>query len=118
MPDSKSAVFIDGQSLHHAAKALDFDVDFNRLLKEFQRRGPLLRAYFYTTMAENEEYSSIRPLLDWLAYNGFTVRTKLRRDYDDGEGRRRAKRSMGIEVTVDAMEIAKRVNNIFLFSGD
>jgi uncharacterized LabA/DUF88 family protein len=118
MPDSKSAVFIDGQSLHHAAKALDFDVDFNRLLKEFQRRGPLLRAYFYTTMAENEEYSSIRPLLDWLAYNGFTVRTKLRRDYDDGEGRRRAKRSMGIEVTVDAMEIAKRVDSIFLFSGD
>lgn len=93
-------------------------MDFNRLLKEFQRRGPLLRAYFYTTVAENEEYSSIRPLLDWLAYNGLTVRTKLRREYDDGEGRRRTKRSMGIELTVDAMEIAKRVDNIFLFSGD
>jgi uncharacterized LabA/DUF88 family protein len=118
MPDGKSAVFIDGQSLHHAAKSLNFEVDFKRLLGEFQRRGLIARAYFYTTVLENAEYSSIRPLLDWLEYNGFVVRTKPSKDYDDGEGRRRTKRSMGIELAVDAMEIAKYVDNIFLFSGD
>src|SRR5947209_6552159 len=118
MPDGKSAVFIDGQSLHHAANALNFDVDFNRLLKEFQRRCPMVRAYFYTTVPDNDEYSAIRPLLDWLSYNGFTVRTKPSREYDDGEGRRRTRRSMGIDLTVDAMEIAKHVDNIFLFTGD
>lgn len=119
MPDGKSAVFIDGQSLHHTAKALNFDVDFKRLLNEFQRRGPVMRAYFYTTVSENiDEYSSIRPLLDWLAYNGFGIRTKHSRDHGDGEGRRRTKRSMGIELAVDAMEMAKLVDKIFLFSGD
>src|SRR4051812_38337896 len=119
MSHGKSALFIDGSSLRHAAKALNFDVDFQRLLKEFHRRGPVVRAYFYTTVSENiDEYSSIRPLLDWLAYNGFTVRTKSSRDHDDGEGRRRTKRSMGIDLAVDAMEIAKLVDHILLFTGD
>jgi uncharacterized LabA/DUF88 family protein len=118
MPAGKSAVFIDGQSLRHAAKALNFDVDFKRLLNEFQRRGQIVRAYFYTAVPENDEYNAIQSLLDWLDYNGFTVRTKPLRDSDDGEGRRRTKRSMGIELAVDAMEIAEYVGNVVLFSGD
>jgi len=117
MPGGKSALLIDGQSLYHAAKALCFDVDFCLLMEEFEKRTPILRAYYYTTVSERDS-AAVRPLLDWLDYNGFTVRTKPVREYDDGEGRRRTKRGMGIELTVDAMDIAKHVENIYLFSGD
>jgi uncharacterized LabA/DUF88 family protein len=115
MPGGKSALVIDGQSLHYAAKALNFEVDFRLLMEEFERRTSILRAYYYATVSERDS-AAVRPLLDWLQYNGFTVRIKPFKDHDDGEGR--PKRSMGIELTVDAMEIAKHVENIFLFSGD
>jgi uncharacterized LabA/DUF88 family protein len=117
MSSGKSALFIDGQSLHHAARALNFDVDFHLLLEEFDRRGSIVRAYYYTTVSEHES-EAIRPLIDWLAYNRFTVRTKPVREYDDRDGRRRMKRDIGIELAVDAMEMAKHIENIFLFSGD
>jgi uncharacterized LabA/DUF88 family protein len=117
MPGGKSALVIDGQSLHYAAKALNFEVDFRLLMEEFEKRTSILRAYYYATVSERDS-AAVRPLLDWLQYNGFTVRIKPFKGHDDGEGRRRTKRSMGIELTVDAMEIAKHVENIFLFSGD
>jgi uncharacterized LabA/DUF88 family protein len=114
----KIALFIDGQNLHHTAKALGFEIDFRRLLQEFGRRGSLLRAYFYTTLHEDAEFSVVRPLTDWLAYNGFTVRTKPSKEFDDGEGRRKVKRNIGVELAVDALEIAPHVGHIYLFSGD
>jgi uncharacterized LabA/DUF88 family protein len=118
MPDGRSAVFIDGANLHSTSKALGFEVDFKRLLAEFERRGPLLRAYYYTTVSATDEFISIQPLLDWLAYNGFTVRTKPGREHDDDEGRRRPKRSIVIDLAIDAMNTARYVDNIYLFSGD
>jgi len=118
MSAGKSALFIDGQSLHHAVKALNFEVDYKRLLAEFERRGPLLRAYYYTTVFETEDVTAVRPLLDWLKYNGFTVRTMLLREHDDGEGRRRWRRNIGVDLAIDAMETAGYVDNMYLFSGD
>jgi uncharacterized LabA/DUF88 family protein len=118
MSAGKSALFIDGQGLHHAAKALNFEVDYKRLMTEFERRGPLLRAYYYTTVFETEDFTAVRPLLDWLTYNGFTVRTKPLREHDEGESRRRWKRNIGIDLAIDAMETAGYVDNIYLFSGD
>jgi uncharacterized LabA/DUF88 family protein len=114
----KTAVFIDGQNLHSAAKALGFDIDFQRLLAEFTGQGSLLRAYYYTVTVEDAGYRSIRPLTDWLSYNGFTVVTKPARHYDDGEGRRTFKRNIGVELSVDALEIAKHLDQVVLFSGD
>ena len=115
---NKTALFIDGNNLYYSAKALGFDIDYKRLLKEFQSRGTLERAYFYTTMVESSEFASLRPLIDWLDYNGFTVVTKPAKEFDDGEGRRKFKRSMSVELVVDALEVAKHVDNIVLFSGD
>jgi uncharacterized LabA/DUF88 family protein len=112
------ALFIDGANAHATAKALGFDIDYKRLLTEFQSRGTLVRAFYYTAIFEDHEYFSIRPLIDWLAYNGFTVVTKPATEVDDGEGRRKFKRSMRVELAVDALEIANRVDNIMLFSGD
>jgi uncharacterized LabA/DUF88 family protein len=120
MPSSsnKIALFIDGANLHATAKTLGFDIDYKRLLKEFQSRGTLLRAFYYTVIIEDQEFSSIRPLIDWLDYNGYTVITKPAKEFDDGEGHRKIKRNMHIELAVDAMELAEHVDQIVLFSGD
>ena len=67
---NKIALFIDGANLYATAKTLGFDIDYKRLLKEFQSRGTLVRAFYYTAIIEDQEYSSIRPLIDWLDYNG------------------------------------------------
>lgn len=116
--NEKIALLIDGANLYSATKALGFDIDYKRLLKEFQSRGYLLRAFYYTTLIEDQEYSSIRPLLDWLDYNGYSVVTKLAKEFTDAQGRRRVRGNMDIEIAVDAMELAGHVDHIILFSGD
>jgi uncharacterized LabA/DUF88 family protein len=115
---NKIAVFIDGANLYATAKTLGFDIDYKRLLKEFQTRGKLVRAFYYTAVIEDQEYSSIRPLIDWLDYNGFTVVTKAAKEFVDASGRRKIKGNMDIELAVDVMELAPFVDEIVLFSGD
>jgi len=114
----KIAVFIDGPNLYGAARTLGFEIDYTLLLKEFQSRGTLVRAYYYTTIIEDQEYSAIRPLVDWLDYNGYTVVTKATKEFIDASGRRKVKGNMDIELAVDAMELAEHVDQIVLFSGD
>ncbi len=114
----KIALFIDGANLYATAKALGFDIDYRRMLKEFQGRGYLIRAFYYTTLVENDEYSSIRPLVDWLDYNGYTVVTKAAREFTDAMGRRRIKGNMDIELTIDALNLAGKVDQIYIMSGD
>ena len=116
--DERLALFIDGSNLYAAAKALGFDIDYKLLRMEFMRRGKLLRAFYYTALLENDEYSPIRPLVDWLHYNGFTMRTKPAKEYTDSQGRRKVKGNMDIELCVDAMELAPRVDHVVIFSGD
>jgi uncharacterized LabA/DUF88 family protein len=116
--NNKLALFIDGINLYATAKALGFDIDFRRLLKEFQSRADLLRAFYYTAIIEDQEYSSVRPLIDWLGYNGYTVVTKAIKEFVDASGRRKLKGSMDIELAVDAMELADRIDQMVLFSGD
>ena len=120
MPSSvdKLALFIDGANLYAASKALGFEVDFKRLLKEYESRAKLVRAYYYTVVVEDPEYSSIRPLVDWLNYNGYAVVSKPAKEHDDGEGRRRTKRSMSVEIAVDVLELSNYIDRIVLFSGD
>ncbi|MCA1395669.1 NYN domain-containing protein [Bradyrhizobium sp. BRP56] len=114
----KFAIFIDGPNLHATSKALGFEIDYKRLLEEYRREGRLLRAFYYTATAEDQEYSSIRPLIDWLDYNGYTVVTKATKEFLDASGRRKVKRNMNIELAVDAMELARHIDQMILFSGD
>ncbi len=116
--DERLALLIDGTNLYAATKALGFDIDYKLLRQEFMRRGKLLRAFYYTALLENEEYSPIRPLVDWLHYNGFAMVTKPAKEFTDSQGRRRVKGNMDIELTVNAMELAPHVDHIVLFSGD
>ena len=116
--DERLALFIDGSNLYSAAKALGFDIDYRLLRSEFMQRGKLLRAFYYTALLENDEYSPLRPLVDWLNYNGFTMVTKTAKEFTDSQGRRKIKGNMDIELAVNAMEIAEHVDHIVLFSGD
>ena len=113
----KIALFIDGFNTHRAVKTLGFDIDYKLLLKTFQSRGNLVRASYYTAI-EDQEFSSLRPLIDWLDYNGFNVVTKPAKEFVDENGHRRIKRHMDVEIAVDAMDLAPSVDEIFLFSGD
>lgn len=116
--DERLALFIDGSNLYSAAKSLGFDIDYKLLRAEFMRRGKLLRAFYYTALLENDEYSPIRPLVDWLNYNGFTMVTKPAKEYTDSMGRKKVKGNMDIELAVNAMELAPHVDHMVIFSGD
>jgi uncharacterized LabA/DUF88 family protein len=120
MPSSSNniALFIDGANLHATAKILGFDIDYRRLLNEFQSRGTLVRAFYYTAVIEDTDFSSIRPLIDWLDYNGFTVVTKPTKEFIDATARRKVKGNMDIELAVDALELAPHLDEMVLFSGD
>ncbi len=115
---NRIAVFIDGANLYATGKALGFDIDYKRLLRVFQNQGTLVRAFYYTAVIEDQEFSSIRPLIDWLDYNGYTVVTKATKEFIDAGGRRKVKGNMDIELAVDAMELAEHIDQMMLFSGD
>lgn len=116
--DDRLALFIDGANLYAATKALGFDIDYKLLRQEFEKRGKLVRAYYYTALIEGEEYSPLRPLVDWLQYNGYCLVTKPAKEYTDALGRRKIKGNMDIELAVDAMQLAPRLDHAVLFSGD
>jgi uncharacterized LabA/DUF88 family protein len=115
---NRIAFFIDGANLYATAKALNFNIDYRRLLSDFQKWATLVRAFYYTTVIEDQEYSSIRPLIDWLSYNGYTVVTKATKEFIDASGHRKVKGSMQIELAVDAMELSEHIDQMVLFSGD
>lgn len=117
-PSERIALFIDGANLYATAKALGFDIDYKRLLSLFRGEGRLVRALYYTALAEDQEYSSIRPLIDWLDYNGYTMVTKPTKEYTDASGRRKIKGNMDIELAVDAMQLSEHLDHVVLFSGD
>ncbi len=117
-PTEKLAIFIDGANLYAAAKTLEFDIDYKRLLKWISGQSRLVRAFYYTALMEDQEYSPIRPLIDWLDYNGYTMVTKPAKEFTDHNGRRKIKGNMDIELAIDMMDLADHVDHIVLFSGD
>jgi uncharacterized LabA/DUF88 family protein len=117
-PTEKLALFIDGANFYSQAKALGFDIDYRKLLDEFRRRGVLIRAYYYTAIVEGDDYSPIKPLVDWLDYNGFSLVTKTARKFTDAQGRDRWRGDMDVEIAVGMMEMAEKADHLVLFSGD
>ena len=116
--EERCALFIDGANLYAAARGLGFDIDYRRLLEVFAQRGRLIRAFYYTALVEDQEYSPIRPLVDWLDYNGYSMVTKPTKEYTDAFGRRKIKGNMDIELAIDVLEMAEKVDHIIIFSGD
>ena len=117
-PQERIALFIDGANLYAATRALGFDIDYKRLLELFSDQGNLVRAFYYTALIEDQDYSPIRPLVDWLDYNGYTMVTKPTKEFTDAAGRRKIKGNMDIELAIDVMEMAPHLDHIVVFSGD
>jgi uncharacterized LabA/DUF88 family protein len=118
-PTDRLALFIDGANLYSVAKALGFDIDYRKLLEEFRKRGVLVRAFYYTTLVDDQEYTPLRPLVDWLDYNGYRLVTKPAREFTDSQGRKRWRGDMDVEIAVDMMEMAGAgCDHLVLFSGD
>lgn len=117
-PNDRTALFIDGANLYSAARALNVDLDFRKLVESFRDQAVLVRAYYYTAVIEGEEFSPIRPLVDWLGYNGFSVVTKPVKRFTDSSGHTRTKGNVDIEIAVDMLEMAPHLDRMVLFSGD
>ena len=117
-PEERLAIFVDGANFYSTGKTLDFDIDYKKMLEFFKKKGRLVNARYYTAIIEDEEYSPIRPLLDWLNYNGYQVITKLAKSYTDRDGRSRTKGNMDIELALDMVEMSEYVDHIILCSGD
>ena len=88
------------------------------MIEVFRERAVLVRAYYYTAIVEGEEFSPIKPLVDWLDYNGFTLVTKPVKRFTDPQGHSRYKGNMDVEIAVDMLELAPHVDQVVLFSGD
>lgn len=116
--DEKLALFMDGTNLYSAARGLNLEIDFRKLIQEFRKRGRLLRANYYTTLVETDEHNPVRPLVDWLAYNGFNTVVKTVREHVDRDGRRRIRGNMDVEITTDMLELAPTLDHIVLFAGN
>ena len=117
-PDERIAIFIDGANFYSTTKSLDFDIDYKNLLKFFSAKGRMIKAYYFTALRENDDFSPLRPLLDWLDYNGFHIITKKAKTFTDRDGRTRIKGDMDIEITVKMLDLAPHVDHMLLFSGD
>jgi uncharacterized LabA/DUF88 family protein len=117
-PEERVALFIDGSNLYATSRSLGFDIDYKKLLGFFRDRSRLLRAIYYTALVDDAEYSPIRPLIDWLDYNGYTVVTKPAKEFTDSLGRRKVKGNMDIELAVDVMRLCDSLDHVVLFSGD
>jgi uncharacterized LabA/DUF88 family protein len=120
MSSERIALFIDGANLYSASRNLGFDVDYRNLLEFFRAQGELVRAYYYSAVLETDDYTPLKPLTDWLAYNGYTLVTKPAKEFTDATGRRRVKGNMDIEIAVDMLELTAsgRIDHVILFSGD
>jgi uncharacterized LabA/DUF88 family protein len=118
LPNERTALFIDGANLYSASRNLGFDVDYRNLLEFFRKKTHVIRAYYYAAVLETEEYSPLKPLTDWLAYNGYSLVTKPAREFTDSSGRRRVKGNMDVELAIDMLELAPKLDHVILFSGD
>lgn len=117
-PEERLALFIDGANLYATARSLDMEIDYKKLRSYFAEQGRLIRAFYYTAILEDQEYSPLRPLVDWLDYNSFTLVTKPVKEFIDDQGRRKIKGNMDIEIAVDMLNISEQLDHVVLFSGD
>lgn len=119
MKYEKTALFIDGSNFYAASRLLNMDIDYAKLHKFFSNDTNLIRAYYYTALPEDHEFSPLRPLIDWLDYNGFAVISKLTREFTDPEtGKKRTKGNMDMELALDMLKVAPHIDHAILFSGD
>ena len=106
------AVFVDVANIFYAAKAAGIDIDYVTLLKSATANRDFVRAYAYTGLdPENENQ---RQFHAFLARSGYKVVSKDIRKYGDG----RVKANLDIELVVDMMRLAEKLDIAIVVSGD
>lgn len=111
------AMIIDGESLQCVLRTIGADIDFRKLLGMFFGRSFLVCAMYYAITSDGEP-TGRRALLDWLEYNGYRVHEKRGRSSTESVGSRACKSGVSLELAVDVLDMAPRIDNLVLFSGD
>lgn len=127
-PGERFAVFIDGANFNFSKRNISMFVDDLRLLSYFRKNSGnsiFLRIYHYETVPRDDGsedraglITAIRKRLDFMEYNGFTIVSKLAKDFITESGDTFMKGNMDGEMIVDMMDISANLDHIILFSGD
>ena len=117
--DDKTIVLIDGANMYAATKTLGFDIDFTAFYKGCEQSCNLLRIYYYTALVEDNDRILLKPLVDWLTYNNYTMVTKPAKVITNSDGVRKIKGNMDVEIAVDAIDIVAslqgHIGNVVLY---
>ena len=106
------SIFFDMSNLYFAAKDMGIRIDYARLLEFLVGERRLQRAYAYLGVAPDDENS--HSFITWLSRNGFRVRTKLLRRYEDGT----TKANLDMELAIDLLTQAPHIDVAIIVSGD
>jgi len=118
-PGQRVDVLIDGPSFYATTRSLGYEVDYKKFRDHFDEVCDLHRIYYFTAITDNpDDHSPVKPLVDWLGYNGFRTITKPLREFIDPGGRRRTKGNMAVEIATELVNAAEHAEHILLFSGE
>lgn len=113
-----AVMLVDGSNIYATAKALGFQMNYKSVIDSWE--GEVLKAFYFTALIEEQE-NFVKPLVDWLTYNGWTTITKAASEWmDPVTQKKKVKGNMDIEIATIAFEMALTgcVTDIVLFTGD
>lgn len=105
----RAAVFIDGYGTHYTCKSLGIEIDYRKLSELIRRQTTVIRNYYFTPLVEGQDFIAVKPLLDFLQYNGWTTVTRPYKEHYV---------STNTALAVTAMEIAPAIEQAIIFSGN
>jgi uncharacterized LabA/DUF88 family protein len=115
---NRLSIFVDGNNMFYAQQKNGWFFDPKRVLEHFttEKHVELINAYWYTGLKDPQDQRGFR---DALISLGYTVRTKILKEYyDDTSGRYSQKANLDIEIVVDMFNTVEQYDRVILFSGD
>jgi uncharacterized LabA/DUF88 family protein len=115
---NRLSIFVDGNNMFYAQQKNGWFFDPRRVLEYFTKEPELMliNAFWYTGLKDSQDQRGFR---DALISLGYTVRTKILKEYyDDTSGRYSQKANLDIEIVVDMFNTVDQYNRVVLFSGD
>jgi uncharacterized LabA/DUF88 family protein len=115
---NRLSIFVDGNNMFYAQQKNGWFFDPRRVLEYFTKEPQLMliNAFWYTGLKDSQDQRGFR---DALISLGYTVRTKILKEYyDDTSGRYSQKANLDIEIVVDMFNTVDQYNRVVLFSGD
>jgi uncharacterized LabA/DUF88 family protein len=115
---NRLSIFVDGNNMFYAQQKNGWFFDPRRVLDYFKTEPntSLVNAFWYTGLKDPQDQRGFR---DALISLGYTVRTKILKEYyDDNSGRYSQKANLDIEIVVDMFNTVDQYDKVILFSGD